>query len=265
MQCDDVGSLQQFLFVHGAHAFGEALLRAGIDQHLHPECLRDLAHAAADGAVAYDAQRAARQFADRRFGEAEVIAVGPFAVVHRVGMQADFFAQFQYQRERQLRHVFGAVPRHVGEGNARVPERVEVNDVGAGGQQPHIPERIELLDHFRGQYRFIRKHRLRTGAAPQHVLRSGAVVNIHPADFVQRLPGDVARVGSISVQHHGLQRNVEGEYCGVFGLLARFQDRRRPIVVIRRIGVVLRLQAYRAAAVVDLTEFAFETVFDVIA
>ena len=133
VQRDDVARAQHVLErrVQRAHA-GHALVAR--EQHAHAERAPDAGDRLPERAVADDAERRARESADRVVEVAELPGPLPGAVGHRLPVGADAAPQREDQRERVLGHRVHRVVADVRHDDAARRAGGDVDDVVAGGR-----------------------------------------------------------------------------------------------------------------------------------
>ena len=152
MEAEDVAFPQQGVKLHELHAVG-GILRpdgAGADEDPHSEGLGDAGSLAADAAVAVDAEGLAEQL---HLGQQPIACRDiqlPAAILDGAIVPLGALADGEEQTEGHLGDAVGRVTGHVGDGDAVAAARLQVEIVGAGGDDAH-----ELQVRTLGQNRFV--------------------------------------------------------------------------------------------------------------
>src|SRR4051812_22646299 len=117
-------------------------------------------------------------------------------------MLSDVVAQFQQQREDELRDAGRAVRRDVGDGDAVLPRRGDIDDVVTSGQHADVAQLRQAPEHVPWQRRLVGEDdggALRAGLS---FGRGSTVVDLHFAKRAQGVPGEVSRIEAVSIQHY---------------------------------------------------------------
>ena len=152
MKAEDVALLQQIGKRHELHTVG-GIFRPdgpGADEYPHPECSGNAGRLPPNAAVAVDAEGLAVQL---HLGQQAVACRDvqlPQAVLDGAVIPLGTLDDGQQQAEGHLRHTISRIARHVGYCHAMAAAGVQIQIVGAGGDDAH-----ELQVRALGQNGFI--------------------------------------------------------------------------------------------------------------
>ena len=208
MQRDDVRLGQQRIQRHIVRDRA-ALIRLcpAVREHPHPHRAGDAPHLPPNAAKADDAHRHSVQFDQRRIPEAEIRARRPAPGLHCLGMVADVHADLKQQRDGKLRDRRRPIGRDVRHCNALLRSIGAVDHVIARRHDRDEPQRRTGVDHLPRDRRFVDHNDLRVADA-LHNLRYirvvRPVVDRQLSQRRQRVPAQITRILTISVQNHDL-------------------------------------------------------------
>src|SRR6202044_928216 len=196
VQADDVGRGQEIVQLAPTEVgpVGRILSACVLRYQPHTKRDRDLSSLATNPAKADDSHGLALQLNQRRFTEAEIRGPRPLSGASRLAMQSDVMAQFEQQRENQLRHRGGSVSRHVGDENIVLASSFQIDLVVTGKHLTDVTQSLELLKRISRQRRPYSQHNLGLARASHDFILSSPIENFQLAKAPKSVPTKVTRI-----------------------------------------------------------------------
>src|SRR5215475_1570838 len=133
MQSDHVGLPEQLPYWNSTRCwlFGT---RTGRNQYFQTEPAPHLRHRPANIAVANDAKLFPFELDTRKSKQAEYRALLPCVGPHGRAVMSRARCKLQDERQSELCHGVGCIPRNIANANTELLGRLAIDDIGAGGR-----------------------------------------------------------------------------------------------------------------------------------